>query len=191
MKCDIIFAGVGGQGVLSLSAIIASSALKEGLHVKQTEVHGMAQRGGAVVADLRIADGPIYSSLIPHGQAEMIVSMEPLESLRYLDFLSPSGSIFTSDSPVINIPDYPDLEQLLATIRAMSRTHIIAADKLARQSGTAKATNMVMAGAASRLTPVKTETVESYIREVFDRKGDQVVESNLKAFHAGRAAVQL
>jgi indolepyruvate ferredoxin oxidoreductase, beta subunit len=191
MKCDIIFAGVGGQGVLSLSAIIASSALKEGLHVKQAEVHGMAQRGGAVVADLRISDEPIYSNLIPRGQAEMVVSMEPLESLRYLDFLSPAGSIFTSDAPEINIPDYPDLEQLLATIRAMPRTHIIAAEKLARAAGTVKATNMVMAGAASRLTPLKTETVESYIREVFGRKGDKVVESNLKAFHSGREAVQL
>ena len=191
MKCDLILAGVGGQGVLSLSAIIASSALREGLHVKQAEVHGMAQRGGAVVADLRLSDEPIYSNTIPHGTAEMIVSMEPLESLRYLDFLAPDGTLFTSDAPVVNIPDYPDLEELLRAIRSLPKAQVIPAEKLARAAGTAKASNMVMAGAASRLAPLRVETLEAYIREAFARKGARVVESNLQAFRAGREAVRI
>jgi indolepyruvate ferredoxin oxidoreductase beta subunit len=190
MKCDLILAGVGGQGVLSLSAIIASSALREGLHVKQAEVHGMAQRGGAVVADLRIADEPIYSSTIPRATADLIVSMEPLESLRYLDWLAPQGTLLTSDAPVVNIPDYPDLDELFRAIRSLPRAQVVPAEKLARAAGTAKASNMVMAGAASRLTPLRVEMLEAYIREAFARKGERVVEINLRAFRAGREAVE-
>ena len=114
MKCDVILAGVGGQGVLSLSTVIASGALKQGLHVKQSEVHGMAQRGGAVVAHLRLADHPVASALIPRGTADLIVSVEPLEGLRYLEYLAPHGALLTSIEPMVNIPDYPELPSLLA-----------------------------------------------------------------------------
>ena len=188
MKYDMILAGVGGQGVLSVSAIIASSAMKEGLHVKQSEVHGMSQRGGAVVANLRISDQPIASDLIPRGTASMILSMEPLESLRYIDYLSPDGYLITSTNPVVNIPDYPDLDELLQKIRSLPHVKLVDAEKLARQAGSGRATNMVMVGAASSLLPVKMETVEQFIRDIFERKGEKVVEINLKAFRLGREA---
>ncbi|HSE37567.1 MAG TPA: 2-oxoacid:acceptor oxidoreductase family protein, partial [Blastocatellia bacterium] len=112
MKYDIILAGVGGQGVLSVSAVIGSAARSQGLFVKLSEVHGMSQRGGGVVANLRLADKPIASDLIPLGGASMILSMEPLESLRYLNYLSPEGVLITSTNPVVNIPDYPNLDEL-------------------------------------------------------------------------------
>ena len=186
MKFDIVLAGVGGQGVLSLSSIIASGAMKEGLYVKQSEVHGMAQRGGAVLANLRLSDKPIASDLIPSGSAAMILSMEPLESLRYLSFLRPDGALITSTTPVINIPDYPDLNELLGKIRSVPGAILVESDRLAKAAGSARAANMVMVGAASHLLPVKVETMEHYIESVFKRKGDQIVEANLKAFRAGR-----
>jgi len=186
MKFDIVLSGVGGQGVLSLSSIIASGAMKEGLYVKQSEVHGMAQRGGAVLANLRLSDKPIASDLIPSGTAAMILSMEPLESLRYLSFLRPDGALITSTTPVINIPDYPDLNELLGKIRAVPGALLVDSDRLAKAAGSARAANMVMVGAASHLLPVKVETMEHYIESVFKKKGDQIVEANLKAFRAGR-----
>jgi indolepyruvate ferredoxin oxidoreductase beta subunit len=186
MKFDIVLAGVGGQGVLSLSSIIASGAMKEGLFVKQSEVHGMAQRGGAVLANLRLSDKPIASDLIPKGSAAMILSMEPLESLRYLSFLRPDGALITSTTPVVNIPDYPNLEELLAKIRNVPGSILVDSDHIAKVAGSARAANMVMVGAASHLLPVKVDTMEHYIEGTFKKKGEQVVAVNLKAFRAGR-----
>ena len=188
MTFDIILAGVGGQGVLSVSSIIASSAMKEGLAVKQSEVHGMSQRGGEVLANLRIADHPIASDLIPRGSAALLLSMEPLESLRYLDYLAPGGTLLTATDPVVNIADYPPIEDVLAQIRRLPRAILVDAEQLARQAGSARATNMVIVGAASSLLPVTFETIEYFVRTLFAAKGEKVVETNLKALHAGRAA---
>jgi indolepyruvate ferredoxin oxidoreductase beta subunit len=188
MKYDIILAGVGGQGVLSVSALIASSAMQEGLFVKQSEVHGMSQRGGAVLANLRLASGEIASDIIPLGCASLVLSMEPLESMRYLRFLSPEGAVITSTNPVTNIPDYPDLETLLAAVRTLPGARLVDGEKLARAAGSARATNMVMVGAASHRLPVQVATMEKFIEKIFASKGAKVVETNLKAFHAGREA---
>ncbi len=186
MKFDIVLSGVGGQGVLSLSTIIASGAMEQGLYVKQSEVHGMAQRGGAVLANLRLSDAPIASDLIPSGSAAMILSMEPLESLRYLGYLRPDGALITSTTPVVNIPDYPDLKELLDKIRSIPGAILVDSDHLAKAAGSARAANMVMVGAASHLLPVRTETMERYIESVFKKKGEAIVQANLKAFRAGR-----
>jgi indolepyruvate ferredoxin oxidoreductase beta subunit len=190
MKCDIILAGVGGQGVLSLSAVIASGALKQGLHVKQSEVHGMAQRGGAVVAHLRLADHPVASALIPRGTADLIVSVEPLEGLRCLEYLAPHGALLTSIEPMVNIPDYPELPELLAALRTSPRVHLVDTRELARQAGSARAANMVMVGAAVHWLPVARSTLETHIREAFARKGDAVVEANLRAFRLGMEVME-
>lgn len=188
MKFDIILAGVGGQGVLSVSAVIASSAMREGLNVKQSEVHGMSQRGGAVLAHLRLSDLGVKSDLIPLGTARMILAMEPLESLRYVRYLASDGTVIASSNPLVNIPDYPPLEHLLERIRRMPGSVLIDSERLARAAGSARATNMVMVGAASRKLPVDVATLERDIAAMFARKGDKVVEANLKAFHAGREA---
>jgi indolepyruvate ferredoxin oxidoreductase beta subunit len=189
MKCDVILAGVGGQGVLSVSATIAHSALREGLHVKQSEVHGMAQRGGAVMASVRLSDEPIYSDLIPRGSADLILSMEPLESLRYLAWLKWDGIVVTATGPVRNIPDYPELETVLARIRTLPRSHLVDAEALARRCANPMTTNVVMVGAASHLLPIRPETIADHIRETFARKGESVVTDNLNAFRAGRETV--
>ena len=188
MRCDIVLAGVGGQGVLSISAIIAAAALEEGLYVKQSEVHGMSQRGGAVQANLRISDSPIGSDLIPRGRATMILSMEPMESLRYLPYLSPEGTLITASKPVLNIAIYPDLEQILDAIRNLPRSILVDADRIARESGAARSTNMVMVGAAAELLPIKPEMIHRFIINKFKRKGEKVVDTNIKAFRAGMEA---
>lgn len=190
MKYDIILAGVGGQGVLSVSAIIGAAAMSQGLFVKLSEVHGMSQRGGCVVANLRLSDKPIASDLIPQGSASMILSMEPLESLRYLNYLSPEGVLVTSTNPVVNIPDYPNVEELVYKIRGLPRHILVDSERLARQAGSARATNMVIIGAASHFLPVGVELLEDSIKTLFSGKGEKVVGINLKAFDAGRGAAQ-
>lgn len=186
MKYDVILAGVGGQGVLSVAAIIATGAMKAGLHVRQSEVHGMAQRGGAVQAHLRLADREIASDLIPRGGAQMILAMEPLESLRYLGYLDPEGVLISSADPLVNIPDYPELEGLLAAIRRLPRHRLV--DAVALAGDLARAANMVLVGAAAPYLPVGRELLESSIRELFAGKGEGVVAANLKAFAAGLQA---
>ncbi len=188
MKYDIIVAGVGGQGTLSVSSIIAWAAMSEGLSVKQSEVHGMSQRGGAVVTNLRISDRPIASDLIPLGSASMILSIEPLEGLRYLSYLSRDGALISSNNPVTNISNYPEVNTLLEAIRKLPHSVLVDGEGLARGAGSVRATNMVMVGASSRHLPIRPETIEHFIRKSFATKGERVVETNLKAFRAGREA---
>lgn len=189
MKYDIILAGVGGQGVVSLSSIIAIAAMKEGLYVQQSEVHGMSQRGGSVQATLRLSDKPIAGCLVPLGTASLILGMEPLESLRYLSYLSPQGVLISSTEPVLNITNYPDRQSLLDKIKSLPiKTTLLDAEKIARDSGSAKAANVVMVGAASRSLPLKEQTMIDCIKSAFAAKGDTVVESNIKAFNAGKEA---
>jgi indolepyruvate ferredoxin oxidoreductase beta subunit len=188
MRYDIITAGVGGQGILSISAIIASSALRSGLFVKQAEEHGMSQRGGAVVSHLRLSDEPIHSDVVSRGRADMIVSMEPVESLRYLSYLSPGGTLLTAVEPVVNISNYPEIDEIIAAIDALPNSRLIEATRLARKAGSTRASNMVMVGAASHLLPVTDEAIKSYIREAFSLKSETIVEINLRAFELGREA---
>jgi indolepyruvate ferredoxin oxidoreductase beta subunit len=188
MTYDIILAGVGGQGVLSLTAIIAGAAMKDGYDVRQSEVHGMAQRGGAVQAALRISDTKVHGDLVPRGGADMILSLEPVESLRYASYLKPEGVVVSSSDPFVNIPDYPDIEKILAAIRSLPRNRIVPAMEIAKKAGLAKASNMAMVGAASSFIPVRPESLEGGIRELFASKEDKVVEGNLKAFELGRNA---
>jgi indolepyruvate ferredoxin oxidoreductase beta subunit len=192
MKCDVILAGVGGQGVLSVAAIIAQAAVKEGLEVRQSEVHGMAQRGGAVLAHLRIADKGIASDLVPRGSADLILSMEPLESLRYAAWLSPrrAGALVSAAEPMVNIPGYPEISGVISAIKQFPLSRIVEAAALAKEAGLAKSVNMVMVGAASAFLPINTDTLETTIREMFTGKGAATVEANLKAFSLGRNAAK-
>jgi indolepyruvate ferredoxin oxidoreductase, beta subunit len=185
MKTDMILAGVGGQGILSIAAVIGYAALAEGLNLKQAEVHGMAQRGGDVQSHLRIADGPIHSDLVAFGGADIILSVEPLESLRYLPYLKPSGWLVTNVTPVKNIA-YPEMEEILARLDALPRRLVLDADTLAAESGNRRGMNMVMAGAAAPFLGFSFERLEEGVRKVFEAKGPEVVAANLKALSAGR-----
>jgi indolepyruvate ferredoxin oxidoreductase, beta subunit len=188
MTYDIILAGVGGQGVLSLAAIVARAAMIDGLFVRQSEVHGMAQRGGAVLAHLRISDERIASDLVPSGGADMILAMEPLESLRYLSYLKPEGIVVSAAEPFINIPDYPEIEKVLGAIRALPRSLLIDAAGIAKEAGSPRAVNMALAGAASLLLPVNLASIELGIDELFGRKDPQAALLNRRAIELARAA---
>lgn len=187
MKCDIVLAGVGGQGILSIATVLGYAAVKNNLFLKQAETHGMSQRGGAVQSYLRLSDEPIFSDLIPSGQARLILSVEPLESLRYLSFLSGEGYVITNTTPFVNIPDYPPVEEILSTINSLPRVVAIDAEATAKREGNIKSSNMVMLGAASPFIDLPLNSLEEGIRAIFSRKGDEVVSLNLRAFHAGRS----
>ena len=186
VKQEIILAGVGGQGVLSIAAIIARAAASENFAVRQSEVHGMAQRGGAVLAHLRLSNTTIAGDLVPRGGANLIISMEPLESLRYLSWLSPGGALVTAAEPVINIPDYPDLAEVHAAVKRLPKHSLVEAAALAKKAGLARAVNMVMVGAASPYLPINAETLEKTIGAVFAAKDPKLAELNKLAFRTGR-----
>lgn len=188
MKQDIILAGVGGQGIISIATVIAGAALEEGLEVKQAEVHGMSQRGGAVQSHLRLSRARIWSDIIPQGEADLVLSVEPLEALRYLDYLRPDGMVIASRAPFVNITNYPDLETVLDKIREIPRHLIIDSEKLAKEAGSSRTQNMVLLGAASGRLMVREESLFRFIRSLFERHGENIVAANLKAFALGRAA---
>jgi indolepyruvate ferredoxin oxidoreductase beta subunit len=187
MKSDIILAGVGGQGILSIATVLGEAALADGLLIKQAETHGMSQRGGAVYSHMRISDQFISSDLIPNGTADLILSVEPMESLRYLPYLSKTGYLVTNITPFINIPNYPEIEKILAEIRKLPRYIAIDADAIAKEIGTVRVSNMVMLGAASPFIDIEFSKIENGICTIFERKGEDIVKMNLNALRRGRA----
>lgn len=186
MKTDIVLAGVGGQGILSVATILGVAALKEDLNIKQAEVHGMSQRGGDVQSTLRISSSPIHSDLIPNGKADMIVSLEPMEALRYLPLLSPEGWIVTSSAPFVNIPNYPDMKEIENQLSMAGNVISFDMEELAKEVASPRSSNMVLLGAASHFIQITSKEIEDAIKTVFSPKGEAIVESNLKAFRAGR-----
>ena len=188
MKIDIILCGVGGMGALSTAAIISKAALDMGMYMKQAETHGMSQRGGDVQSHLRLSDKEIASDLIPDGECDLILSVEPMEALRYLPFLNKEqGWVITNENPFINIPNYPEKETVLAEVRKVKNSIVFDADQIARDLGNPKGTNMVVLGAASKYLKIDIEKLDDAINNTFGRKGEAIVEANINALRAGRA----
>jgi len=188
MEKNIILAGVGGQGILSIAYVIDNAALDAGMEFKQAEVHGMAQRGGAVQSHLRYADHEIHSDLVPTGRADLVISVEPLEALRYWHFLAPSGWVVSSVTPYVNIPDYPPVDEIVRELAEFDRTVLVDSAQVARAAGNLRAQNMVVVGAASSLLDFTEEQLLTYVRRLFAAKGDKIVDVNCRAFHLGRAS---
>jgi len=186
MKTNIILAGVGGQGILTIAAVIDTAALDSNLNIKQSEVHGMSQRGGAVQSHVRISDKEIYSDLIPKGKADLIISVEPMELLRYLPYLKKDGLLVTDSNPFVNIKNYPELEELYADIKSRPNSILVDAMKIAKDLGNSRATNIVLLGAASSFLPLSEESLKKAITTLFERKGERVVSKNLEAFEKGK-----
>lgn len=186
MKKNILIAGVGGQGILTIAAIIDHAAMQQSLFLKQAEVHGMSQRGGAVQSHLRISDSEIFSDLIALGEADLIISLEPMEALRYLPYLSAEGTLITATKPFVNIDNYPPVEVLLDEIRLRCPKHLLVdADRLALEAGNPKAVNVVMVGAAAHLIGIGQQELESSLKSLFEAKGQAITESNARAFALG------
>lgn len=191
MKKDIILAGVGGQGILTIATIIGDAAAVAGLNLKQAEVHGMSQRGGDVQSNLRLSTEPIYSDLIRQGAADLIISMEPMEALRYLPYLNREGVVVTSSHPFKNIPNYPDEEALMAELNALPHTAILPIEEVARENEVPKSANVVLLGMAARhIEILSPEQLRESIKRVFASKGEAVVEMNCKAFDLGLNSIK-
>ncbi len=190
MKADIILSGVGGQGILSIAAVIGEAALKEGLYMKQAEVHGMSQRGGDVQSNLRLSDQPISSDLIPKGCADLIISLEPMESLRYLPYLKKDGWLVTNSQPYINIPNYPEMDKVRAELDKLPQKVVLDVETIAKELGSARAANIVMLGAATPFLGIEYLKIEDGIRRIFARKGEDIINMNLKALKAGYDVAQ-
>ena len=188
MKVDIILCGVGGQGILSIATIIGEAAMNENLYIKQAEVHGMSQRGGDVQSNLRISSTPIHSDLIARGGADVIISMEPMEALRYLPFLNKDGWIITSSAPFVNIPNYPDMDVIKADLDKLPHVIVVDIEQLAKDNGISRSANVILLGAAQKALGIEYQKLEEAIRRVFGRKGEAIVEANIKALALGRAA---
>lgn len=186
MKTDIVLAGVGGQGILSIATILGRAALAGDLYIKQAEVHGMSQRGGDVQSNLRLSSRPIASDLIPRASADLIISLEPMEALRYVSYLSPSGWIVTNTTPFVNIENYPAHEAVMAELNSYSNVVAIDVDAIAKEVASPRASNMVLLGAASPFIEIESAEIENAIAAIFGAKGADVVEMNQKAFRAGR-----
>ncbi|HEX5742774.1 MAG TPA: indolepyruvate oxidoreductase subunit beta [Flavobacteriaceae bacterium] len=191
MKTNIIIAGVGGQGILTISTILDMAAFNNNLYIKQSEVHGMSQRGGAVQSHVRISDKEVFSDLIPLGKADMIISVEPMELLRYLPYLKEDGWLITDAEPFVNIPNYPEMEELFDKIKTYPNHIIINATEEAKKIGTSKAANVVMLGAASNLLPIDETGLLKAITDLFNRKGERVVNINIEAFNKGKELASL
>lgn len=185
MKKDIILCGVGGQGILSVATIIGEAATKAGVNLKQAEVHGMSQRGGDVQSNLRLSTEPIYSDLIPKGGCDLIISMEPMEAMRYLPYLAEDGVIVTSNKPFVNIPDYPAEEVLFGELNQLPHVVQLDIEEVAKEAGNVRSANVVLLGMAAKyLEIVSPEQLRDAVKTIFARKGEAVVEANLKAFDA-------
>ena len=186
MKTNIIIAGVGGQGILTIAAVLDTAALSCDLNIKQAEVHGMSQRGGAVQSHVRISDSEIYSDLIPQGKVDIIISVEPMELLRYLPFLKEGGHLVTDSNPFVNITNYPELDELHSEIKALPNSILIDAKQIAKDLGNSRATNIVLLGAASSILPLSDESFIDAIKTLFERKGEKIVNKNIEAFLKGK-----
>ncbi|MEE1297291.1 MAG: indolepyruvate oxidoreductase subunit beta [Muribaculaceae bacterium] len=191
MKKDIILAGVGGQGILTIATIIGDAAANAGISLKQAEVHGMSQRGGDVQSNLRLSTETIYSDLIKQGEADLIISMEPMEALRYVPFLSEQGWVVTSSHPFKNIPNYPDDEALMNELNSLPNIKSLPIEDVAKDNNIPKCANIVLLGmAAKHLEIISSEQLRESIARVFAAKGENVVNMNLMAFDAGLNAVK-
>lgn len=186
MKNDIILAGVGGQGILTIATILGAAALKENLYLKQAEVHGMSQRGGDVQSNLRISSEPIHSDLIPLGGADMVVSLEPMEALRYAHYLSPEGWIITNTNPFVNMDNYPDEEKVIKELESSGNLVAFNMDEAAKELLSPRSSNMILLGAASPFISIDKEKIEEEIARFFSRKGEKIIESNIRCFRKGR-----
>ena len=195
MKFDLVIAGVGGQGNILASTVIAKCAMDVGYNVVNTETKGAAQRGGSVLSHVRIADGEIFSPLVPQGQADILLGFEPLEALRYINMLNKKGTYIINTAPVptilsnIKVDEYPSQETLLTTIQEKGiKGHFINATQVAKDLGNVLNTNVIMLGAFTAISDIlPADTILAKLLSLVKAKFH---EGNIKAFNCGRTMIK-
>lgn len=190
MNTNIILSGVGGQGILTIAAVMDTAALNQDLFIKQSEVHGMSQRGGAVQSHVRISDKEIFSDLIPEGKADLILSVEPMELLRYIPFLKKDGWLVTDSEPFINTSNYPEKDDLFEEIKKHPNHVIVDATQIAKSIGNSKVANMVLLGTASAIIPLSEDSLLEAIKTLFQHKSEKIIKLNLEAFAEGKKVAE-
>jgi len=193
---DVIICGVGGQGVLLLAEVLGTAAMKEGLDVRVSEIHGMAQRGGPVVCHLRAKKGTVYAPTVMDGTADVLVALEPAEAVRAMRFLGPKTLALVSERTIrpvlvsLGLASYPDLEAVKEAIRSRAgEAYFIDALGLAEEAGSPLAQNMVMAGAllATGVFPASREKLIEAMEELLPAR---YLEVNLRALELGEKALR-
>ena len=188
---NVVLAGVGGQGILSIAYCICKAALNRAHQIKQSEVHGMAQRGGNVESHVRFSDTGIPSALIPKGQADLIIAVEPVEALRHEDYLRPDGHMVSSVKPIMNFDGYPELPGLLKRIAQVDNHVLLNSKHLATVAGNARVENIIILGAASDRLGLRLDEFDTVLEELFTSKGERVVQANQRALRIGRRAAEI
>ncbi len=183
----VIIAGVGGQGAVTVAQLVMRAAWKAGHHALQSEVHGMSQRGGAVNAQVLFDKEPVTSPLIMEGTGDVLIGMEPLESLRYLSLLKTDAKLAVSNKPIINMDNYPDTDKLFHDLENISGVTLVDTDKHAKELGNPRAGNIILLGLASKELPIEVDVWNSVLQERFGAKGQDVVDKNMAAFEFGRS----
>jgi indolepyruvate ferredoxin oxidoreductase, beta subunit len=190
-KLDLLITGVGGQGAILASDIIGKAAVTAGIPIRAAETHGMAQRGGSVVNHIRVGNN--YGSMIPKKGADLLLALEPMEAVRYLDFLKDGGIIVVNTQPIIpvtvtsGLTKYPDVSDILDFLSEKYIVKAFNADELAFEAGNRLAMNVVMVGAVSSYLPISKETLLDSVKALVPQK---TIEVNLRAFEAGRKKVE-
>ncbi len=185
---NVLLAGIGGQGVLTASQLLAEAGVRAGYDVKKSEVHGMAQRGGVVTSHVRIGRR-VYSPIISSGEADLLVAFEEAEALRWRSEVRPGGTLIVNclqvAPPVVNLGLFKYPDDPLANLRAFDGSFfLVEASAMAVQAGSPRLAGTIMMGAASAVVPLSVEHWEAAIRARFSKA--EVADQNLKAFHQGR-----
>lgn len=190
-KLDLLITGVGGQGAILASDIIGKAAVNAGLPIRAAETHGMAQRGGSVVNHIRVGNN--YGSMIPKKGADLLLALEPMEAVRYLNFLKDGGIIIVNTHPIIpvtvtsGLTKYPEVSDILDVLSEKYIVKAFNADEVASEAGNRLAMNVVMVGAASAYLPIPKGILLESVKVLVPQK---TVEINLRAFEMGRQKIE-
>ncbi|AAM31790.1 Indolepyruvate oxidoreductase, subunit [Methanosarcina mazei Go1] len=190
-KLDLLITGVGGQGAILASDIIGKAAVISGIPIRAAETHGMAQRGGSVVNHIRL--GSDLGSMIPKKGADIMLALEPMEAVRYLDFLKDGGVIIVNTQSIIpvtvtsGLSKYPEVQEILDALSEKYVVKAFNADELAHEAGSRLAMNVAMVGAVSGYLPISKEVLLESVKVLVPKK---TIEINIRAFEMGREEVE-
>lgn len=182
----VIVAGVGGQGAITVSQLILGAAWKSGYYTLQSEVHGMSQRGGSVNAQILFDKKEVTSPVIMEGRGDLLIGLEPLETLRYLNLLDEGAFVISSVSPIKNMMTYPEIGKIIAELKKIPGVLLIDTEKLSVELDNKNAGNMILLGVASKHLPFEDNTWYEVINERFEGKSEVLIKKNIEAFEYGK-----